>query len=172
MVYVLVGVVVIVFVGSAIAVRSLGHDIERWHVDPINAPRPSTPNTFRAGDGPEALFDRDVPVYRVDSAALSTAWDQMIGQQPRVEVVQDDRVLASGEQQVEGLVTYVQRSWLFGFPDYITVRFVPAGSFEDGTAGSTLVIFSRSRLGQSDLGVNEKRVTAWLAELEMAIDQV
>ena len=167
MLYVLIGFILVGFVGSLIAIRTLGHDADRWHVDPINAPRPSTANAFRAGDGPAALFDRDVPVYRVDSAALSAAWDRMVDEQPRVEIVQDDRL--TDEQQVEGLVTYVQRSRLFGFPDYVTVRFVPAGAFEDGTPASTLVIFSRSRLGQSDFGVNKKRVTSWLDDLESAV---
>lgn len=73
------------------------------------------------------------------------------------------------DQRIEGLVSYVQGNRLFGFPDYITARIVPVG-IEDGSQGSTLVIFSRFRLGRSDLGVNEQRVTAWLDELERVLD--
>jgi uncharacterized protein (DUF1499 family) len=170
MLYVLTGLIVVGFAGSLIAIRALGHDVDRWHVDPVTAARPSTPNSFRAGDGPAALFDRDVPVYPVDSATLASAWDRMIDGQPRVEIVQDDRVRVDDDQSIEGLVTYVQRSRLFGFPDYVSVRFVPVPALADGRPASTLAIFSRSRLGQSDLGVNEKRVTAWLDELERALD--
>ncbi len=165
MLYVLLGVVVVAFVGSVVGVRMLDHDIGRWHVDPVTAPKPSTPNSYRAGDGPEALFDRDVPVYPVDPATLSAAWDRMIQKQPRVDVLADDRLPGAGTRVMEGVVTYVQRSAVFGFPDYISVRFVSAGT-DDGQHSSTLVVFSRSRLGQSDLGVNGKRVNAWLDALE------
>lgn len=153
------GVVVVVIAGAAIGVRSLDHDVDRWHVDPVTAPTPSTPNSFRAG-GP---FDREVPTYPVDVVALSSAWDRVIDQQPRVSVVADDRFDAHGP--MAGIVTYVQRSALFGFPDYVSVRFVSLERSAESPF-STLVIFSRSRLGQSDLGVNERRVTSWLDQLE------
>ena len=55
----------------------------------------------------------------------------------------------------------MQTSSLFGFPDYVSVKFI-----EIDAANSTLAIFSRSRLGQSDLGVNKKRVEAWLGQLK------
>ncbi len=171
MLYVLLGVVLVAFVGSVVGVRMLGHDIEQWHVDPVTAPKPSTPNSYRAGDGPAALFDRDVPVYSVDPATLSAAWDRMIQNQPRVEVLADDRLPGEGSNRVmEGIVTYVQRSAVFGFPDYISVRFVAAGRSDDGQLASTLVVFSRSRLGQSDLGVNGKRVNAWLDALDAELN--
>lgn len=165
MLYLLLAVVAALLLAMVIGPRLLSHDVEQWHVDPVTAPKPSSPNSYRAGDGPDALFDRDVPVFRVDAATLSAAWDRMVEQQPRVSIVADDRLVGS-DAAVEGIVTYVQRSAFFGFPDYISVRFVSAGSFDDGTPASTLVVFSRSRLGESDLGVNEKRVNAWLAALE------
>lgn len=164
--YLLVGVVVVGLLGAVIGIRMLDHDVDQWHVDPVTAAKPSTPNSYRAGAGPAALFDQDVPVYPVDAVTLSAAWDRMIDQQPRVSVVADDREPVGETGAIEGIVTYVQRSALFGFPDYITVRFVSATAPLDGGSASTLVVFSRSRLGQSDLGVNEKRVTAWLAALE------
>jgi hypothetical protein len=60
-------------------------------------------------------------------------------------------VLAGAVQ--EGRSTYVTRSLLWGFPDLTTgeVR-------ENGVA-----IHARLRFGKSDLGVNGKRVAAWLA---------
>lgn len=157
------GLVVVVIAGAAIGVRSLDHDVERWHVDPVTAPTPPTPNSFRAGGGSGAPFDREVPAYPVDVVALSSAWDRVIDQQPRVSVVADDRSDAHGP--MAGIVTYVQRSALFGFPDYVSVRFVSLERSAESPF-STLVIFSRSRLGQSDLGVNERRVTSWLDQLE------
>lgn len=56
----------------------------------------------------------------------------------------------------EGMITYVTRSRVFGFPDYSTVR-------QDG---DRLVIYARSRFGRSDTGVNRRRVEGWLADLK------
>jgi len=150
MIWILLGVVVVGFVGSIAFVRSLSHDVTEWHVDPQTAPDPSTPNWYRMSPSGE----NTAPTFRVSAAALSDAFDRMVDKQPRVKLLKDDR--SSG-----GPVTWVQRSALFGFPDYISVQFLASS---DG-AGSTLAIFSRARVGQSDLGVNEKRVTAWLAAL-------
>ncbi len=64
----------------------------------------------------------------------------------------------------EGMVSYVSRSLVFGFPDYITVLVQPDG------AGSRVVMFSRLRFGYSDSGVNEARLRDWLAAITAAID--
>ena len=56
----------------------------------------------------------------------------------------------------EGMVTYVTRSKIIGFPDYTTVQ-------QDG---DTLKIYARLRFGQSDFGVNRDRVDAWISELQ------
>ena len=58
------------------------------------------------------------------------------------------------------MIFILKTSTLFAFPDYISVKFI-----EIDANTSTLAVLSRSRLGQSDLGVNEKRITAWLAQL-------
>lgn len=154
MLWILLAVVVVGFVGSIAFVRTLSHDADQWHVDPQTAPDPSTPNWYRLTPGGEQA----APEFGVSVSELSSAFDRMVSKQPRIELLQDDR--SSG-----GPVTWVQRSALFGFPDYISVQFLDT---EDGE-GSTLAIFSRARLGQSDLGVNEKRITAWLVALETEI---
>lgn len=56
----------------------------------------------------------------------------------------------------DGLITYVTRSQLWGFPDYTTVQF----------SEGTLKLFARLRFGASDLGVNAARLTDVLATLE------
>lgn len=152
MIWIIVGVLAALFAGSIVFVRSLSHDPAVWHVDPLTAPDPSTPNWYRvAPDG-----ENTAPVFDVDVSTLSAALDRAVEQQSSVELLQDDR--ARG-----GPVTWVQRSTLFGFPDYISIAVLPVG--EDGRR-STLAIFSRARLGQSDLGVNKKRVAAWLSAVE------
>jgi uncharacterized protein (DUF1499 family) len=47
------------------------------------------------------------------------------------------------------------------FPDYITLRTVDLG---DGVSG--IAVWSRSRYGYSDLGVNRERVEKLLAALQ------
>ena len=56
---------------------------------------------------------------------------------------------------------YVARSALIGFPDLVTVQVLDLGA-----GGSGLVLWSRSVYGHSDLGVNRKRLKAWLAALD------
>ena len=55
----------------------------------------------------------------------------------------------------EGMVTYITRSLVFGFPDYTTARL----------QGDRIEIHSRLRFGQSDMGVNAARLESWLAQL-------
>lgn len=55
---------------------------------------------------------------------------------------------------------YVQRTALLGFPDTIVVRFVARPRDR-----STVLIYSRSKLGWSDLGANRARVGRWLSRL-------
>ena len=52
----------------------------------------------------------------------------------------------------DGHVTYVVRSLVFGFPDYVTVW----------TDKETIVLYSRLRFGGSDMGVNKKRLETWI----------
>ena len=59
----------------------------------------------------------------------------------------------------EGLVTYITRSAVFGFPDYTTVH-------QDG---NTLKIYARLRFGRSDTGVNRARVDTWIKVLNRAL---
>lgn len=56
----------------------------------------------------------------------------------------------------DGMITYVTRSVVFGFPDYTTVR----------QTGDTLEIYGRARFGKSDLGVNGQRVEGWIDALQ------
>lgn len=57
----------------------------------------------------------------------------------------------------EGMVTYVTRSKMMGFPDYTTAQ----------QNGDTLRIFGRLRFGRSDLGVNKQRVERWLGQMQL-----
>lgn len=149
--------VILLAAGAMIYVRVAPLDPDSWHVDPVTAPTPETPNSFRvlapgATPGPEEMVS---PVYAVPPAELMQAFDRMALAQPRTERL-------AGTPDGQGFVTYVQRTALVAYPDYISVRAVPAGE-----GGSALVILSRSRFGKSDLGVNRARITQWLEALDV-----
>lgn len=56
----------------------------------------------------------------------------------------------------DGMITYVTRTRVMGFPDYTTVMF----------GEDQIKIFARLRFGRSDLGVNRNRTEEWLSQLE------
>jgi uncharacterized protein (DUF1499 family) len=148
---------VVLVAGAMIYVRVAPHDPDTWHLDPVTAPTPETPNSFRvlapgAAPGPEEMLS---PVYSVPPAQLIQAFDRMALAQPRTERL-------AGTPDGQGHVSYVQRTALVAYPDYISVRAVPV---DEGQ--SALVILSRSRFGKSDLGVNRARITQWLEALDV-----
>ncbi|MGI3185025.1 DUF1499 domain-containing protein [Nioella aestuarii] len=124
----------------------------RWHVDPSTAERPSTPNAFIMRD---EGGDRPAVVLLASPQTVGAALETMLASAPRVT-----RLAGTAE---DGFVTYVQRSRIMGFPDAISIRLSPTGE------GTRIEIFSRSRFGYSDGGVNEARVTRWIARLEAAL---
>lgn len=65
-------------------------------------------------------------------------------------------VLAGGPD--DGMVTYITRTQVLGFPDYTTAA-------QDG---DLLKVYARLRFGRSDLGANKERINTWLAEMEAA----
>ncbi|MFN0114935.1 MAG: DUF1499 domain-containing protein [Paracoccaceae bacterium] len=67
------------------------------------------------------------------------------------------RVLAGRPE--EAWMSFVQRSAIVGYPDVISVRTFPQGG------GATLAIWSRSRFGGNDWGVNRARAERWIAAL-------
>ena len=120
-----------------------------WHVDPSAAKRTGRPNDYLVAEGgdhpPLAVPEAPAEVMaRIDAVAMA---------EPRTH-----RLAGSPE---EGFVTYVQRSRLVGYPDVISLRVVP-----DGT-GSRVTVYSRSRYGVSDMGVNRKRVVRWMAAADV-----
>jgi uncharacterized protein (DUF1499 family) len=84
-------------------------------------------------------------------------------------VVRDAVMREPGLEQVgadaaEGTLRFVQRSRIMGFPDTINVKVVPTA---DGAA-SAVLIYSRSKLGRGDMGVNLARIQRWIGLIEAA----
>jgi hypothetical protein len=103
-----------------------------------------------------AETDGEAPVFDVPVEQLQVAWDEMLAEQPRLQVLRRDVTNIQ--------IDYVQRSRLLRFPDLVTVRFVPI----DDTH-STVAIYSRSVYGKGDMGVNRLRVEEWLARVKAKV---
>ncbi|MEM9058876.1 MAG: DUF1499 domain-containing protein [Pseudomonadota bacterium] len=147
----LLGLAALAALSAAIYFRVVPDDPAVWHVDPATAERTGRPNDYVIA--PESLSDIDAdlasPVFAIP---------------PRDLMFLFDSVASAGGMRIAGSVdemhaTYVQRSMVLGYPDYISVRAVEV------EGGSALVIYSRSRFGYSDMGVNKARIDRWLAQL-------
>lgn len=125
-------------------VRLAPSDPERWHVNPLTARDPGSPNFARIMPGEIVTAE--------DPAALARRIDAALLAMPRVSRLAGD--------PEGGFVTYVARSRVFGFPDYVTVRTIGVDR------GATFAALSRSRFGSSDMGVNAARLAALRKALE------
>lgn len=129
----LLSLVLLAVLGFGLWVRLAPSDPARWHVSVGDAG-----NRDFAG-----AVIRSIPAGPGDMSRL----DNIIRDTPRTTVL-------AGTPE-EGMVTYITRSRLWGFPDYTTVEARPGA----------IVIHGRLRFGSSDLGVNRARVEGWLAAL-------
>lgn len=145
--FLLVALVALAVLAAAFAlyIRLSPMDATAWDGDPEAAARTGKPNDYLVGPG----GDRPSIVSDLPPAALFDRVAAAFADHPRTEVLASD----AGE----GRMTLVQRSRIVGFPDAVSLRVSPEG------AGSRLSVWSRSRYGQSDLGVNRMRVEGWLA---------
>lgn len=123
-------VALLVLVGLALYIRFAPAQVERWHRIPEAAeagvPTVGTIRVVKAGAGD---FRR---LHGIITETRRT------------------RIFAGAV--ADGMVTYVTRSLIFGFPDYTTVR------QDEGS----IVIYGRQRFGRSDFGVNAARIEGWL----------
>lgn len=129
----MIWIAVLALVALAGTARLAPSDPGRWHVRPDY----TVDKDFAAG-ALRGIDARPGALARLDRIARD--W-------PRT------RVLAGSVE--EGMITYVTRTKLWGFPDYTTI------SQHDGR----LVILARLRFGRRDFGVNRARIEAWLDAL-------
>jgi uncharacterized protein (DUF1499 family) len=149
-------VVAVALMIGAFYVRAVtaGHDPDLWHVDPLTVERPASPNTYYVAPQAmvEAAVDMEAPTYAAPAAIMAKAFDDFVLTQPNTILLarSDDGTWA----------TYVQRTPSLKMPDYISVKFI---DLEGGR--STIAIYSRSRFGYGDMGVNKARISVWLQSL-------
>ncbi|MCQ8185479.1 DUF1499 domain-containing protein [Parvularcula maris] len=122
-------------------------------IDLRSVTRSGKPNQFLAA--PENYLasetaDMVPPVYSAAPDALMTRLRSHVEAEKAVSDIE-----TAGHR-----LSYVATIPVFGFKDDVDVEVLPA----DG--GSTLAVFSRSRVGYSDLGVNARRVKRLLEALK------
>ena len=135
-----VAILIALALGFAAFVRLSPMEAVRWHVDPQTAPGPGPDGSFRVTVGldrqPKAVLEA------LDAIAMATP-----------------RTTRLAGTVADGRITYVTRTAFWGFPDATTVEARASGT------GSELTIFARLRFGRGDMGVNRKRVQAWIAAM-------
>jgi uncharacterized protein (DUF1499 family) len=102
------------------------------------------PSGFQA----EASADQNSPIFQAGPDAVIQAFRETGLAAPRTTLTNE------GGGQIE----LVQKSAVFGFPDFLTAQAVET---PDGTG---LCVYSRAVKGQYDFNVNRKRIDAWLQE--------
>ena len=120
--------------------------------------RRTTPNDALAAPENWGNARKDIisPSYRLPASRLREVFRRAIAGERQLE-----RVAASDDTLSE---RYVQRTRLMGYPDTIIVRFI-----EQGGGGASIVMYSRSKLGRSDLGANKARLERWLTLIRNSI---
>ncbi len=95
--------------------------------------------------------DRPAPTFDIPVAQLQERLVALLATLPRTRILVD----------CDAHLVVEQRSLIFRFPDYIDVRAIAIDA-----SRSTIAIYSRSKIGFYDFGVNKRRVEGWLRKLE------
>lgn len=126
-------------------------------MDMAHITRPASPNTALAGpEGFSPQPDIVTPAYRLSPNRLLTIVRKVADAEPRTFI--------AGAYPDAGQVHYVVRSAVLNFPDLVTAQVNPVGE-----SGSRLILYSRSVYGYGDLGVNRRRLAAWLSAINADI---
>jgi uncharacterized protein (DUF1499 family) len=121
--------------------------------------RPSSPNTYLvapAGFAEGAKPDAVAPCFAVDAPRLASAIERIALAEARTKLA----------AKAATSLHFTHTSAVFRFVDDIFVEIIGVSASE-----TTLAIYSRSRTGYSDMGVNRQRVTRWLEALGRAATQ-
>ena len=131
---------------AIIVARFIPVDTEPFHEDPAE------PETRRSE---VRLIGPDAPRFPADADTVLTELSHIASRDWSV-----GRVEGSID---EGMITFVARSRVFGFRDFLTVQAI------DDTGAAKLSAFARPRFNVYDWGVNRKRLDRWLGELEQTL---
>lgn len=134
-------IVILLIVALLVYIRLAPSDPVRWH-------------RAAAISGTETKQMKGGYIWRKsvegDGAAALQALDAVAMAAPRTQ-----RLTGSVEARQ---ITYVSRTALIGFPDYITATVTDAPG-----GGALIEVYGRLRFGRADLGVNARRIKEWVA---------
>jgi hypothetical protein len=138
----------LIIVGGMAWIRLAPSDPARWNV-PLHA------DLRAAGDAPGQVRQLHaggavvqlVPAPGETLSGLLARLDRVALATPRTA-----RLAGSAEA---GRITWISRSRVFGFPDYITAEAGP----------DAVIVYARLRYGRRDFGANAARLRAWIAGL-------
>jgi len=100
--------------------------------------------------------DADCPLFGADWRTVLDALREVALSERRTHVVDNDLV--------HRRIQFCQRSMIFRFPDDVKVEAIPLSDYS-----TKLAIYSKSRYGVRDFGVNLRRIKRWLAALELRV---
>lgn len=143
----IVAVILLLSLATVVWVRVAPVDADRWHVSPREAEDP--------GDKGVRLVEGQAPRFLATPDQVIAALKSVAGTKERVRLIAED----------DRMITFEARTKRMQFPDYLTFDVQGDG------AGTRLDILSRSRFGQSDLGVNAKRLKRWLSDLRETLGE-
>ncbi|MCC5969863.1 MAG: DUF1499 domain-containing protein [Pararhodobacter sp.] len=133
----LAGLILLLALGLALYIRFAPSDPARWHGDPESIPDPRTPNFARL------VLDIALPGDTVHGRITAQAR-------------REGAVPLAGDP---ALMTWVARTRLMKFPDYVTIR------LDETAQGTRVTALSRSRFGHGDHGVNAARLQRWIGRM-------
>jgi uncharacterized protein (DUF1499 family) len=119
--------------------------------------RRGTPNDSLAAPRdacPRATPDFEPPAYPVPAERLRPIVSAVIAEEPDTALLHGD-----GDQ-----VRYLVRTRLLRFPDTVDVKVIDLGE-----GCSTLALYSRSQIGRSDLGTNQRRLRRWIDRVSRSV---
>lgn len=141
----------LIFLGL-VWIRLAPIDRDRWHTDPAETDEP--------GQAGVRFIGQDAPRYPADPETVLATIKDIALSDPRT------RLLEGGVD--EGMMTFVVRSKVFGFADFVTVKAVSEGRL------TKMSIASRARaslIGGNDWGVNAARVDRWLQDMRLRLGE-
>ncbi len=129
-------------------IRFSPNDPEEWHLEPAEVDHPG-----RSG---VRLIGRDAPRFPGDPDLVLQTFADIAAEERNMR-------LLDGSLD-EGMMTFVKRTPVWGFPDLVTVMAVDEG------AETKLSIVARSRFGSYDWGKNAARLDRWLQEMRLRLE--
>lgn len=147
---ILAALIVIAVVALSAYVRLAPTDVSAWHV-PVATTDPAT-------SGPCTDKVTIVPKGARATCLLPGTPAEVLNKLEATALTSARTIRLAGTPE-EGRITWEARSFLMGYPDYVTAEAVVAAE------GTRLDIFSRQRFGEGDMGVNAARLKDWLSHL-------